>query len=861
MDKNRIKVISRIKDFSNREACELFFAWLNNLTESLNLNENNEQLAINVRNDNRKRISVNLNSRLVLGLTNRNTELELMLMVYIKDLPQIKNYREPSEDDYFARGEEKALVVSIPVKDIDPQAGLLMQLWLKCCNDYKPLEAKSRYSKHHIPLLYSLIKSKELREEIYHEAEITKSQIDNRPEYFLKSEFDVLNKYKKNEKEKGNDEHQNAYDLLSGTYRKVEYWANEVQKKLFKNGSVDILRKPTTQANRFAEYLWAKIYPDKTTQDQRHLAYTVSVSDGDKFHVKIDTIDLKDQRQRLYENYRGDFNNSPIVKIIPSEEWLQLDWDDLIDETIEIIKSLETDFDKLKTIIFNTKNNTAMESSKAKHYFPLNQILFGPPGTGKTYNTINKALEIARADIGGKTRKELKELFDAKMKEGQIVFTTFHQSMSYEDFIEGIKPVEPKIEGQSISYKIVDGIFKRACSFAAYNCYKLYIKSNKKSEKYLFDDLYDAFIESIHKQINDKNPPVYLTLRGREVEVKEINRNESIIARAKNSIASNSAPLTKENMQKLYDKFKTIDEIKDLQQVQEAVQVTPRITEFYAVFSGLKQFEKTFTPDEQLLSETNELEVVNIEEIQKKFNAGVYNEAVKMFSKVADPIIIIIDEINRGNVSQIFGELITLIEEDKRLGREEALEAILPYSKENFGVPQNLYIIGTMNTADRSVEALDTALRRRFNFEEMRPNSYLIETKGMLKEVKGVLNNISLPLVLDIINKRIEKLLDRDHQIGHSYLMEVNSMEELKLAFNNKIIPLLQEYFFGDYGKIGLVLGKGFFEDVNTSKTNIFSDFYEYDSSEYSERTVYQLKNVINMSDEEFKEAINQLMK
>ena len=181
------------------------------------------------------------------------------------------------------------------------------------------------------------------------------------------------------------------------------------------------------------------------------------------------------------------------------------------------------------------------------------------------------------------------------------------------------------------------------------------------------------------------------------------------------------------------------------------------------------------------------------------------------------PYVLIIDEINRGNVSQIFGELITLIEEDKRVGNAEELQLTLPYSKTRFGVPANLYIIGTMNTADRSVEALDTALRRRFNFEEMLPNHEILDGK----EIGG----IALDQLLSVLNKRIEILLDRDHTIGHSYLINVQSEEDLKYAFKNNIIPLLQEYFYGDYEKTGLVLGTGFFEESEKYTKHIFSAF------------------------------------
>jgi len=221
--------------------------------------------------------------------------------------------------------------------------------------------------------------------------------------------------------------------------------------------------------------------------------------------------------------------------------------------------------------------------------------------------------------------------------------------------------------------------------------------------------------------------------------------------------------------------------------------------------------------------------------------------------------VLIIDEINRGNVSQIFGELITLIEEDKRSGRDEALEVTLPYSKTSFSIPANLYIIGTMNTADRSVEALDAALRRRFSFEEMEPKPELIKTHGHVKD--GMVEDIDLANLLTTINKRIEVLLDKDHQIGHSYFMCVSNLDELKSAFKNKIIPLLQEYFFGDYGKIGLVLGAGFVK-VSEKKTDdkLFADFKGYDSSDFSERVIYK---TVNVEDKDFniQAAITSLLK
>lgn len=209
-------------------------------------------------------------------------------------------------------------------------------------------------------------------------------------------------------------------------------------------------------------------------------------------------------------------------------------------------------------------------------------------------------------------------------------------------------------------------------------------------------------------------------------------------------------------------------------------------------------------------------------------------EGRKQSFQNASPYYLLIDEINRGNVAAIFGELITLIEKDKRLGKKYELLTKLPYSKKDFGVPANLNIIGTMNTADRSVEALDTALRRRFEFVEKMPDFKVIEHE----EVNGV----KLSKVLKVINKRIELLIDRDHTIGHSYFVGVDTPKKLTDAFNNKIIPLLQEYFYGDYGKIGLVLGNGFVKEKDNRKLK-FSTF-KYEGKEEFIMPTYKLIKV-----------------
>lgn len=512
------------------------------------------------------------------------------------------------------------------------------------------------------------------------------------------------------------------------------------------------------------------------------------------------------------------------------------------------------------TIINQLPSIQAKKTDMRDKSFALNQILYGPPGTGKTYRTVEMALNIINDDddkkLDWKDREKVKSLFEKRVKDDRIIFTTFHQSMTYEDFVEGMKPTLPKEEGQHVNYIIQDGIFKKACANAAYKCYELFLVPQLQKQQYSFDDLYESFIDSLQEKITKKDNPLFTTLTGKQKEVIRINKNDSIIATAKNSRGlKDPAPLTKENLQKLYDKYNDISEITSLAQVKETVGIRPRIGEFYAIFNGLKEFEKSFSPNAED-DIVEELTKISSEEIQKKFNAGVFTDAVKKHGKNAPPVILIIDEINRGNVSQIFGELITLIETDKRTGNMEALDATLTYSRISFSVPPNLYIIGTMNTADRSVEALDSALRRRFSFEEMPPEPKLIASEGASGKSNGIVGGIDLVNLLSKINRRIEKLLDKDHLIGHSYFLEVSNINELKSAFKHKILPLLQEYFFGDYGKMGLVIGSAFFEKEEEENNALFAEMDNYDQSPFLEVPIYKIRNINLMDDSTFLQAI-----
>ena len=479
----------------------------------------------------------------------------------------------------------------------------------------------------------------------------------------------------------------------------------------------------------------------------------------------------------------------------------------------------------------------------------LNTILFGPPGTGKTYATIEKAIQLANRDFvfvnedgNPKSRELVKAEFERiKDKENRILFVTFHQSSNYEDFVEGIKPTLDSDQGsEKLSYSIQPGIFKKAAALAAYQCYAKWQEELQPNRGIgmSFEALYQAFIGHLESELTAGRSPEFTTITGKTIKVVRINRNDSIVTERLNARRlKEEPPKTKDNMHKLYDRFLSIDQIKNLDQIQETIQIQPGISGFYALFKGLKDFERGLSgvveTEEKTVNETEEFEII------RQFEASVYDDAVRKVGTFAKPVVLIIDEINRGNISAILGELITLLEPDKRWGSSEELKVRLTYSKTEFYIPPNLYLVGTMNTADRSVEALDTALRRRFQFEFMPPRPDLLKNK--IGEAI-VVETIELGSLLQKINQRIVYLTDEDHQIGHAYFMSVKSLDDLRMVFERSIIPLLKEYFYNDFGKIRLVLGDGFVKREGPQYGK--QGFAVNDESFLLEKTTYRLGRI-----------------
>lgn len=411
---------------------------------------------------------------------------------------------------------------------------------------------------------------------------------------------------------------------------------------------------------------------------------------------------------------------------------------------------------------------------------PLNRILFGAAGTGKTFHSINHALSILENKplevLEKEDRTVLKTRFDQYKEQGQIKFVTFHQSFSYEDFVEGIRAETD--EHGSLTYNVKSGVFKEICEDAE-------LESEVKSSKTLVptEASINQVIESLIQKAKLEEQTFY-TKRNVEFKVTS-NASGTLFAQTSKDISISLS----------------LRHIKNYLKFQSKNIVDNRAYE-WAIANSLSS-------------------EIQFEDIDKQIK----------------PYVLIVDEINRGNISRIFGELITLIEDSKRQGAEEELSVTLPYSKEELSVPSNVYIIGTMNSSDRSLTGLDIALRRRFTFVEMPPKPELLNDI----EVEG----LNIGELLKIINERIEVLLDRDHCIGHANFMSLKkqpTLEYLAAIFKQKIIPQLQEYFFDDWAKINMVLNaNGMLKPKAVERSVLFPNVDSEPEGFFEEQKTWQL--------------------
>ena len=492
-----------------------------------------------------------------------------------------------------------------------------------------------------------------------------------------------------------------------------------------------------------------------------------------------------------------------------------------IDETI--LPELKEMWSKLINGDEDSENlNGGDEKETMKKEFDKNVIFYGPPGTGKTYTTAKRAVEICKTESEKELTdySEIMKKYNELKENNRIEFITFHQSYGYEEFIEGIKPIvlneDDEAENESennqesktdikiendVKYKIEAGIFKKFCD----NAKKAIIES--KSNIYISpkaivwkvtvkDKVKEDCFTNNHVRINFK-----LGTAGASKFDNEIKKGDIIITTDGSRTKINGIAVVTDDKAYTLNKAQSDTTTRNVDWLVKGInediyeindeKILPRKTVTKVPNMKVEDIIKLAKEKESIVLSKEELSKIDIKENK-------------------EPYVFIIDEINRGNISKIFGELITLIEPTKRSGKKECISTKLPYSKKEFTVPDNVYIIGTMNTADRSIALMDTALRRRFKFEEMLPDYHLLE--DIFVEDKGVKVNIGA--MLKVINERIEYLYDREHTIGHAVFLEkmendkididINKLENI---FKKNIIPLLQEYFYEDYEKIRIVLG------------------------------------------------------
>jgi 5-methylcytosine-specific restriction protein B len=463
-----------------------------------------------------------------------------------------------------------------------------------------------------------------------------------------------------------------------------------------------------------------------------------------------------------------------------------------------------------------------------------NLILYGPPGTGKTYATAADAVRLclgaaAAPLLESDQRDALMNKYRELVKAGRIDFVTFHQSYSYEDFVEGLRPttdtgdtpaaLEEEVASSAsggFHLRREDGIFKRICERAR-------LDRGEAPNSTRLDRHHRIFKMSLGRRGSEedrideglKNNLVHLGWGGDIDWSAERFDSGAEIKREWNEKKDASASGKDANIEMIYSlrNDMRIGDYVVVSDGRDAIRALGEVTgEYY--YDGTASYHPHRRKVNWIWQDVNgarrDIFYCNVFRQHSIYRlraetidwdgleALVLGKAALQPVAGARPYVLVIDEINRANISKVFGELITLLESDKRLGEVNEIKVKLPYSDgPPFGVPSNLHIVGTMNTADRSIALLDTALRRRFTFRELMPQP------ALLMQVDG----IDMAALLTTLNERIEYLFDREHQIGHAYFIGCKTRADLDEVMRHKIIPLLAEYFYEDWNKVAVVLG------------------------------------------------------
>ncbi|MCY3943556.1 MAG: AAA family ATPase [Gemmatimonadetes bacterium] len=437
---------------------------------------------------------------------------------------------------------------------------------------------------------------------------------------------------------------------------------------------------------------------------------------------------------------------------------------------------------------------------------PLNAILYGPPGTGKTYATFRRCVQICDGSVAGKEDEEVQARYRELVEEKRVEFITFHQSYGYEEFVEGLRP-ETEGDSGGLRLKVRDGVLKRIAKRARSSpapdtkkrrFVKIQLSGQDVFEECMKDDCV-RFGPSKGWSDEDLSDARYGTYDGC------LNCFEERLGRGSKRWWNATSAAT---FRAWLDRGDIVV-VPDGHSKSEYRAVGEIVGDYeYALRSSSPLWPHRRAVRWHWRAKGNPSPVRDFQD--KRFGGQLAHELRPSRPEVLlqhlqqdfqrQPYVLVIDEINRANIAKVLGELITLLEEDKREGAENEIAVTLPHSEESFTLPANLHVLGTMNTADRSIALLDTALRRRFVFEEITPDASLLED---VKNSTGV----DLPAVLDTMNDRLEWLVGRDHLIGHAWFLRAKSRADVDEVMRRKVIPLIAEYFYDDWEKVRAVLG------------------------------------------------------